>query len=260
MARQPRLQSENAIYHVRSLGNLKQPIFLDDGDRTSFLKVLRKIISRHGLICHAYCLMNTHYHLLIQTPYANLSLGLHDLNGIYTQLFNFKHSRGGHVLGGRFHSSLVDDDPYLLTLIRYIPLNPVAAGLVTDPGEWKWSSFNTTCGIGTNEDYVEGRLILSYFNNSPVPQEAYRHYVLDGIPLIKPKVKIPPLRELVSKDMPKDELTRNIARAFFEFEYSQREIAAVLGISHTTVARRVRRWCGTNQTDGQPGAKTHHGA
>ena len=247
MAGQLRLQCENAIYHVRSLGNLKLPIFLDEGDRICFLKVLKKVVSRHGLICHAYCLMETHYHLLIQTPYANLSKGLHDLNGIYTQLFNLKHFRGGHVFGGRFKSSLVEDDSYLLTLARYIPLNPVAAGLVSNPGKWRWSSFNTTCYTGLKKDFIEKRLILSYFDASPVAEDAYRQFVLEGIALIKPKVKVPPLRELISKDMPKDELSKNIARAFFEFEYSQREIAAVLGISHTTVARRVKRWSETHQ-------------
>ena len=248
MTRQVRLQYENAIYHVRSIGNQKQPIFLDDGDRVSFLKFLRATVRSRGWLCHAYCLMENHYHLLVETPVPNLSQGMHDLNCFYANTFNVKHSQPGHLFEGRFRSSLVDEDDYFLTLARYIPLNPVAAGLTADPAEWRWSSFNATCGEESYEDFIEKRLLLSYFESSPVAKDAYREFVLDGIPLIKQKVKAPPLRKLISKDMPKDELTKNIARAFFEFEYSLREIGAVLGICHTTVGRRVKCWRETHQS------------
>jgi len=102
MARPLRIQFEGAVYHVTSRGNARQEIFLDDKDRNSFLETLGRVVDRFGWICHAYCLMNNHYHLLIETPAANLSRGMQMLNGIYPQSFNRRHGRVGHVLQGRF--------------------------------------------------------------------------------------------------------------------------------------------------------------
>src|SRR3990167_9458020 len=127
MARPLRIEYAGAVYHVTARGNARESIYKDDGDRKAFLGILGKVMERHHWLCHAYCLMGNHYHLMIETPDGNLSVGMRQLNGIYTQSFNRRHRRVGHVLQGRFKAILVDKDSYLLELSRYIVLNPVRA-------------------------------------------------------------------------------------------------------------------------------------
>src|SRR3989338_2410799 len=129
MARAPRIQFEGAVYHLTARGNCRENIFFCDKDRWDFLKILGKAVHDHEWICHAYCLMTNHYHLLIETPKPNLSRGMRQLNGIYTQYVNHAHARVGHVFQGRFKSILVQKDNHLLELSRYIILNPVRAGI-----------------------------------------------------------------------------------------------------------------------------------
>jgi len=99
MARPLRIEFEGALYHVTSRGNARQPIFLKDSDRSDFLDTLADVVGRYWWICHAYCLMDNHYHLVVETPHANLSRGMRQLNGAYTQVFNRGHGRVGHLLG-----------------------------------------------------------------------------------------------------------------------------------------------------------------
>ena len=108
MARLLRLEYEGALYHVTSRGNAREDIFLDDKDRARFLEILSDVVVRHGWICHGYCLMSNHYHLLIETPEANLSRGMQLLNSVYTQWFNRQHARVEHVLQGRFKAILIE--------------------------------------------------------------------------------------------------------------------------------------------------------
>ena len=146
MSRPLRLQLPGGIYHVTARGNARHPIFEDDDDRVRFLVVLASTVGRYRMLCHAYCLMGNHYHLLVQTLEPNLSIAMRQLNGVYTQRFNRRHERCGHVLQGRFGAQLVDGDAYLREVCRYIVLNPVRAGLVAHPGDWRWSSFHATAG------------------------------------------------------------------------------------------------------------------
>jgi REP element-mobilizing transposase RayT len=146
MARPLRLQLPGAIYHVTARGNDRRPIFQDDDDCAHFLSVLASVIARYHVRCHAYCLMVNHYHLLLETPDANLSVAMRHLNGVYTQRFNRRHERCGHLLQGRFGAQLVDGDGYLREVCRYIVLNPARAGLVGHPRQWRWSSFLATAG------------------------------------------------------------------------------------------------------------------
>ena len=118
MARPLRLEYPGAIYHLTSRGNGRQKIYLNDDDRRLFLDTLAGVVSRYGWICHGYCLMANHYHLLVETPKANLSQGMHQLNGIYTQSFNRRHKRVGHIFQGRFKAILVQKESYLLELER----------------------------------------------------------------------------------------------------------------------------------------------
>src|SRR5436853_5298437 len=140
MARPLRLEYPGALYHVTARGNAKSDIYLDDGDRRIFERILGTTVTRHRWLLHAFCLMGNHYHLLLETPLPNLSKGMHRLNGSYSQCFNRRHQRVGHVLQGRFTALLVERESYLLELARYVPLNPVRAGFVSSPADWQWSS------------------------------------------------------------------------------------------------------------------------
>ena len=147
MARPLRLQFAGAVYHLTSRGNARQKIFFDDGDRELFFQTLAHVVSRYSWVCHAYCLMANHYHLLVETPKANLSIGMRQLNGIFTQSFNRRHRRVGHLFQGRFKAILVKKDSYLLELCRYIVLNLVRVKGRTSPAAWKWSTYRPTAGL-----------------------------------------------------------------------------------------------------------------
>jgi REP element-mobilizing transposase RayT len=136
MARPLRIEYPGALYHVTSRGNARAKIFLDDYDYRTFLDVLGFVVQRFNWLCHAYCLLPNHYHMLIETPEGNLSRGMRQLNGIYTQKFNWKRSRSGHLLQGRYKAILVNKDEYLLELSRYLMLNPVRAGITEFPWEY----------------------------------------------------------------------------------------------------------------------------
>ncbi|MEJ2696952.1 MAG: transposase [Candidatus Sulfobium sp.] len=144
MARPLRIEYDGALYHVTSRGNERKRIFRDDEDRAAFLDTLLKVNERYNWMCHAYCLMNNHYHLIIETPDGNLSQGMRQLNGVYTQLFNRRHHRVGHLFQGRFKTILIEKEGYLLEVSRYVVLNPVRAKAVERPEHWKWSSYRGT--------------------------------------------------------------------------------------------------------------------
>lgn len=182
MARPLRLEFPGALYHVTARGNAQQAIFLDDGDRRHFLWLLGREVQQQQWRCYVYCLMGNHYHLVIETPEPNLSRGLKRLHGTYTQWFNRRHQRVGHLLQGRFKSLLVEKESYLLELCRYVVLNPVRAGLVGDASEWVWSSYRATAGLQEIPDWLDVPSVLSLFAHSAATaQAAYRRFVADGV-------------------------------------------------------------------------------
>jgi REP element-mobilizing transposase RayT/predicted RNase H-like HicB family nuclease len=141
MARPLRLEFPGAIYHVTARGNARAAIFLGHEDRQCFMDVFGECIKRFHWLCHTYCLMDNHYHLLVETPEGNLSFEMRQLNGIYTLRFNRRHGRIGHVFQGRFKAILVERESYLLELCRYVVLNPVRAGMVANAAQYPWSSY-----------------------------------------------------------------------------------------------------------------------
>ena len=147
MSRPLRIEFPDALYHVTSRGDRREDIFEDDQDRQTFLETLEQVITQFNWTCYAWCLMDNHYHLLIQTPDGNLSKGMRQLNGVYTQASNRRHGRVGHLFQGRFKAILVDSDAYLLELARYVVLNPVRAGMVKKPDGWAWSSYRASLGL-----------------------------------------------------------------------------------------------------------------
>ena len=146
MARPIRIEFSGALYHVTTRGDRREAIYEDDDDRRIFLEVLGQVVADFNWICHAYCLMSNHYHLVVETPDGNLSKGMRQLNGVFTQSSNRRHGRTGHLFQGRYKAILVDGDSDLLELARYVVLNPVRAGVVPVPGRWLWSRYQAMIG------------------------------------------------------------------------------------------------------------------
>jgi len=264
MARPPRLQFPDAIYHVSARGNERAAIYRNEGDRRYFLQLLADAVRREHWRVLAYCLMTNHYHLLVQTPVPNLARGMRQLNGVYAQSFNRRHARVGHLFQGRYAARIVQEDAHLLLAVRYVVRNPVRARLCRDPEEWRWSSHRAA--LGTEPAWFLDRgSLLSYFGSSPGEALAgYRDYcrepdspALDRHPLIdgdetftvttleriEPVPGIPrryfqsprpALAALLTSSGP-DAIT-----AAREAGYGVREIARHLGVAPSTVSRRLR--------------------
>ena len=144
MPRKPREELAGAVHHVYARGNRQQVIYRDDVDRRRYLWILESVIARQRWRCLAYCLMDNHVHLLVETPKPNLGTGVQRLHGLYAQSFNRRHRQSGHVFQGRFGAVRMKSDAQLLVTARYIARNPVEGGLCAEPGEWPWSSHTTT--------------------------------------------------------------------------------------------------------------------
>jgi len=281
MARPLRLEFPHAIYHVTSRGNARLPIFEGDQDRQQFLFILQEVVRRFNWLCYAYCLMDNHYHLVVETVEGNLSQGMRHLNGVYTQDFNRRHNRVGHVFQGRYKSILVERDSYLLELCRYVVLNPVRGGVVSQPGKYFWTSYRATAGLGKRPPFLTVDWILGQFGERrPEAQNSYRRFVLAGmggpslweklkaqcilgteefIQKIKPALQDkstlteiprrerlffrPSLEQFLEKENGEDIEGRNkaILSAHLEYGYSLSEIASHLGLHYTTISKIVKQ-------------------
>ncbi len=182
MARPLRLEFSGAVYHVTARGDRREDIFVDDHDRQRFLELLGREVDQQHWSLYAYCLMGNHYHLLLETPEANLSRGMRRLNGVYTQAFNRRHGLSGHVLQGRYKAILVERDAYLVELCRYVVLNPVRAGMVSESSRWPWSSYRGTAGLAPGPDWLAAEAVLALFGgDGGVARDRYRDFVAGGV-------------------------------------------------------------------------------
>ncbi len=276
MARPLRVEFPGAVYHVTSRGNARQSIFIDDEDRGGFLDVLSIVVERFKWLCHAYCLMENHYHLLIETPKGNLSKGMRELNGVYTQWFNQRDRRVGHLFQGRYKAIIVEKDNHLLSLCRYVVLNPLRVGLIKKPEQWRWSSYRATIGLVKRPSFLTVDWVLSQFGGRKrVAREKYRRFVMEGIdkespwetlkgqiflgtdefikqlsglldekesikevPRVQRYVARPPLRELFKGKKGKD---RTAYDAYVRYGYTMKEIAEHLGFHYATISRAIKR-------------------
>lgn len=189
MARPLRIAYAGAFYHVTSRGNEQKDVFKSRRDREKFLEYLASATERYGAAIHAYCLMSNHYHLLLETPEGNLSQIMRHINGAYTTYFNIKRKRAGHLFQGRFKAILVEADEYAAELSRYIHLNPVRAGMVENPGEYPWSSFQSYIGQGKRPDWLKTDFILRYFGKNKL--DAVKKYSVFVEELIDTKYDSP---------------------------------------------------------------------
>ena len=186
MSRPIRIEYPGAVYHVTDRGNNKQDIFIHDSDRITFLSQLELVLKIYNWICHGYCLMDNHYHLLIETPEGNLSAGMKQLNSVYAQKFNKTHDRVGHVFQGRFKSFVIEKEGYLLNVLSYMFLNPVRAGFVECLDQWPWSSYLFLAGENV-QDNITSDWILGVFSEfKKSAQEQFREFVLARIDMDSP--------------------------------------------------------------------------
>jgi putative transposase len=276
MARPLRIEFPGALYHVTSRGDGQEDIYRGDTDRQAFLAVFGEVCERFNWWAHAYCLMTNHYHLLVETPDGNLSKGMRQLNGVYTQRFNAEHGRCGHVFQGRYKAIIVQKEAYLTELSRYVVLNPVRAGMVARPEDWPWSSYRATLGDLPCPPWLRRDWLLATFGEiEAAAVAAYRRFVEDGIGEPGPweqlrhqvflgsgtfvegvRRKLPPDRDLAEipraqrrrEPKPLFEYARShhdrdeaIAAAYASGGYTLKEIGAFFGLHYAQVSRIARR-------------------
>ncbi len=281
MARPLRIEFPGAVYHVTSRGNARQAIFIDDEDRGRFLDGLSLVVERFKWFCHAYCLMENHYHLLIETPNGNLSKGMRELNGVYTQGFNQRYRRVGHLFQGRYKAIIVEKDNHLLSLCRYVVLNPVRVGLIKRPEQWRWSSYGGTVGVVKKPAFLTIDWVLSQFGGRKrMAMEKYKRFVMariakespwetlkgqiflgteefikqlsglldekEGIkevPRAQRYVARPALGELFKGKKGKERPAedRTIYDAYVRYGYTMKEIGDHLGFHYATISRALKR-------------------
>lgn len=163
MARQRRGHIEAGRHHVRTRAAAKSAYFRDDVDRTDFCRRLMIAIRKFAWRCEAFCLMTTHYHLILDVPDNGLQRGMHWLNGTYAQQFNRRHDRWGHLCGARYSNTPIESKRQLVNTAAYIALNPVAAGMCERPEDHTWGSYRGTAGFGPQFAFVDDRQLLSFF-------------------------------------------------------------------------------------------------
>lgn len=187
MTRPLRLEFAGALYHVTSRGDRREAIYRDDDDRRAWLDTVQLVCKRFNFVVHAFCLMTNHYHLLVETVEGNLSQGMRQLNGLYTQHFNRRHHLVGHLFQGRYKAILVQKEGYLLELTRYVVLNPIRARMVTSLDDWPWSSHHFLLGQEAAPEWLDADWLLSQFGSIRSESiRAYHQFVLAGLGLDSP--------------------------------------------------------------------------
>jgi len=271
MARPLRVEFAGALYHVTARGNERKPIVRDDDDRDQWLKTLARAVSRFRWIVYAFCLMDNHFHLVLETPNPNLARGMRELNGVYAQRFNRRHRRFGHLFGGRYKALLVEREPHLLEVCRYVVLNPERVATPTESYDrYRWSSYRATAGLEAAPDFLACERVLALFDVDRARAiRAYRAFVRDGLgredptgsrlgeiylgdmdfvrrkqPRTRRSSEVPlrqrePIRSSLA-ELLREQSESAVALAYREHGYSLREIGAELGVHYSTVSRRLR--------------------
>lgn len=274
MARPLRIELSGGVYHVTSRGDGRDDIYLSDADREAWLEVFGQVCERFNWICHAWCQMTNHYHILIETPEANLVKGMRQLNGVYTQRLNRAHGRVGHVFQGRYKAILVERDSYLLELARYVVLNPLRAGMIKQLENWPWCSYMATCGQVASPVWLQTDWILGQFGQKRV--SAIVNYVrfvhegarlpsiwtqlqgqiylgseefvlkmqaqiehkptLDEIPRAQRRIMTQPLAEFEQRYVRNE----GMARAYLSGQHTMAAIAGYFEVHYSTVSRAVK--------------------
>lgn len=276
MSRPLRLELAGGLYHITSRGDQREDIYLDDTDRNKWLELLGQVCERYNWRCHAYCLMTNHYHFVVETVEGNLSQGMRQLNGVYTQYVNHTHHRVGHVFQGRYKGILVDKDSYLLELTRYVVLNPVRAHMVNEVKAWPWSSYHAMIGEQQSPEWLETDWLLSQFSVQRKRAVAkYKDFVRAGVgqPSIWDELtqqiylgdehflkdmqnamdvqtdlsEIPrvqrrsPAKPLQYYEETYQDSRRGMMEAYRSGEYTMKEIAGFFNVHYSTVSRAIKK-------------------
>jgi len=274
MARPLRIELAGGLYHVTARGDRREAIFFDDDDRVAWLTLFGEVCGRFNWRCHAFCQMTNHYHLVIETPDGNLSRGMRQLNGVYTQHINRRYRRVGHLFQGRYKGILVEKDSYLLELARYVVLNPVRAGMVADAGDWPWSSHAMMIGARAAPAWLETDWLLGHFSATRRKAvAAYQDFVRAGVglesvwtdlrqqaflgserfvtemqrrlpdgdlrevPRMQRRGPARPLAEYASLG----DRDQAMATAYHSGDYTMKQIADYFGVHYATVSRALHR-------------------
>ena len=267
---------------MTSRGDGREDIYLSDADREAWLEVFLQVCERFNWVCHAWCQMTNHYHVLIETPEANLAQGMRQLNGVYTQRFNRTHGRVGHVFQGRYKAILVERDSYLLELARYVVLNPLRAKMVRRLENWPWSSYLATCGQMDSPAWLQTDWILAQFGRQRSGAiEKYVRFVHEGarLPSVWTQLQgqiylgseafVRKMQAQIEEKLALDEIPRAqrrmltqpladfeqrydrneaMARAYLSGQHTMAAIAQHFGVHYSSVSRAVHGY--ENTTEG----------
>ncbi len=277
MSRPVRIEFPGAVYHVTSKGRDANDVFKSKEDRGVFLNVLDNVVDRFGWLVHSYVLMDEHYHLVVEVPDANLSKGMRQLNGVYTQHVNRRHDTEGPVFHGRFKSVVLEKKNYLLPVCRHVVTNPQRKDATESFAAYKWSSYRALAGQVRVPGFLHAEAVLSHFGKrEKEAQRKYREYIKQGVneksplddrqnqvllgsprflnemqPILQgerlskrgPKAvrRRRSLNALFKKVDEKSRLERNelIKRAHLDYGYTLMEIGSHLGLHYTTVSKVV---------------------
>jgi len=182
MGRSPRIEVPDGYYHAHMRGNDRQDIYFGNWSGRLFLRELERVVVRFSWRILAYCLMQNHYHLVLQLREANLSDGMCELNGRFARTTNRLLKRTDHLFGDRFKSWSIEDDGYLYEVTRYVLLNPLRAGAIREPRMWRWSSMRTTVGLASTPRLLDVDWILGHFcDDREAAPAVFNRYVEEGI-------------------------------------------------------------------------------
>lgn len=273
MARPLRIELAGGLYHVTARGDRREDIYFGPEDREAWLEIFGRVCERFNWVCHAYCQMTNHYHIVIETPEGNLSKGMRQLNGVYTQYINRTHQRVGHVFQGRYKGILVERDSYLLELSRYVVLNPVRAGMTQSAKQWAWSSHRAMLGAAPRQKWLETDWILGQFGakrgraiekyeefvkagvNRPLWDELRNQIFLGDEKFVERMQKMVDAQEGV-REIPRAQRRsagkpldyyfpkgrEGMAQAYLSGDYTMQDIADRFGVHYSTVSRAVREF------------------
>jgi putative transposase len=269
MSRPLRIEFPGARYHVTARGNEQKAIVRDDLDREDWVATFGLVCARFGWRCLEWCLMDNHFHFVLETPRANLARGMQQLNGRYAQRFNQRYDRVGHLFQGRYKALLVQNDAHLLGACRYTVLNPERTEAPRPYDTWRWSSYQVTAGLEPAPPWLDSDQLLGHFapdralaqrryrafiregledgaGRPPVESQIYlatRAYVrrhggkLDGSPEI-PRIQREPIAVPLEHHL-RANGDEGIALAYREGGFTLREIAAALDVHYSTISRRL---------------------
>ncbi len=229
MPRARRIDHPGAIHHVGTRGNRSEAIVFDDADRQHLLSLVSRMCDQYDLECGGYCLMTTHYHLILRSQSGRLSRAMAMLNGWFARWINTRYERRGHLFGERFFNRVMEDPGHRREVARYLPLNPVRAGLAPDPESWPWSSYAGSIGLRAPTTFVKPFVVDEWFDGNA---GAYRAWVLAGGSSTD---------ACLAALLAAYERVTAIRLAMQTHDIPFAEIAAYLGVSERTLRRDLRR-------------------